>query len=287
MRRALLAGALALLIVAVEPAEARRRHAPEPTPTPTLAPIPTPTRLPDTLRVERLRATVARVAAAAPGRMGIAIVDLSREARTSVRGDAAFALGDLVRLAIATTVYRRADQRSLDLDAYVQAPGDAPSPRAVDSTYAQNLAAMLVHGDRAATARLLGAIGGVDALQGVLDHLGASGIDARHGRASPNAIAAFLSNVAQQRYTKLDSTNELLLLLTRVPDAPGRFRAGLPPGASFAHVAGSTSDAGILTFPDGRRVVLVAMMESSPAAPSVRDAAFAQIAAAAVDAYAP
>ena len=100
--------------------------------------------------------------------------------------------------------------------------------------------------------------------------------DARAGRTfardgenggTPNAVADLLTAIASQRAAGLDSTNELLLDLSDVRTGADRFRAGFPPNIRLAHKTGSgdterggvteaTNDAGIVTLPDGRRIVL-------------------------------
>jgi beta-lactamase class A len=242
------------------------------------------------LRLERLRATVARLGASASGSTGIAIVDVTRETHVSAHGDTVFPLGDLKRLAIALVVYRRADQRLVDLDAIVPlAPRDAARGN-VERTYAQTLAAMLVRNDRYATADLLDALGGPAAVQAALDRLGLRDFDVLHGRVTPNAAASLLSSIAQNRYSKLDSTNELLLLLASATSAPGRLRSGLPPSTPFAHVSGTASDAGIVTLADGRRIAIAAFVDPPPAtstASAPDEARFTQLAQAVVEAFAP
>jgi beta-lactamase class A len=74
-------------------------------------------------------------------------------------------------------------------------------------------------------------------------------------------------------------------------------RAGLPPNVPLAHktgtgntfggVADATNDAGVITFPDGRRIVVVAFLYASRADDATRDATLAAVAHAVYDAYAP
>jgi hypothetical protein len=285
MRRALPAAALALVIFAAQPVAARRR--PAPSPSPTLTPIPVPTRLSEALRLERLRATVARLGASDSGHIGIAIVDVTRETRISTHGDTVFPLGDLKRLAVALVVYRRADQHLIDLDGIVPlAPRDAARGD-IARTYAQCLVAMLVRDDRYAGADLLDAIGGPAALQAALDRLGLRDFDVLRGQVTPNVAALLLSSIAQSRYSKFDSTNEFLTLLAGAGAAPGGLRAGLPAGTPFARVSGTSSDAGVVTLADGRRIAVAAFLDPPSKTAALDDARFAQVAQAVVEAFAP
>jgi beta-lactamase class A len=277
-----------VLSFAAAPAAARRHPAPTPSPSPSPSPSPTP--LPERLRVARLRTTVAAIAKSAPGRLGVAIVDLYHDTRISVRGDQSFELGNVRKLAIALAAYRRSDQHRLDLDRRFVRNGVAHS-------YAELIAGMLLERDNTATDVLLANLGGPKATGALVARLGLRGFDFERSEATPNAVADLLAGLTQQYYTKLDTTNECLQLLSDVRTDGGRFRAGLPAGASLAHETGTsntvdgataaTNDAGILTLPDGRRIVLVAFLADSHANPGARDTTLARIARAVYETYVP
>jgi beta-lactamase class A len=176
---------------------------------------------------------------------------------------------------------------------------------------------MLVDSDNTACDIVLREIGGPDAVQAMMTRLGYTGFairkteadmyaDARAGRTfarggenggTPNAVADLLTAIASQRAAGLDATNELLLDLSAVRTGADRFRAGFPPNIRLAHKTGSgdttgglaeaTNDAGIVTLPDGRRIVLVALLEDSPADDAARDAVLAKVARTVYAAYVP
>ena len=327
MRRIFFVAFVVALVAA--PAFARRPPPrPSPTPSPTPAPTPAPTPLSAEARVERLRERVAEIAHAAPGRLGVAIVDETFGAHVSVRGDEAFPLADVTELAIALTAFRRADQHRLALDDRLivtgadlrggTSPIAAVHPRGNASlAYWELVRAMLVANDTTATDVLLRTVGGTNAVQGVLDRLGLRGFrihtseaerasDERVGRSfarggdnggTPDAVAALLEGVASQRFLLEDATYEMMGMLETAATGPGRLRAGLPPSATFAHVAGTsatfggaidaTNDAGVLTLPDGRRIAIVALLADSSADAATRDATLARVARAAYDAFGP
>jgi beta-lactamase class A len=177
--------------------------------------------------------------------------------------------------------------------------------------------AMLVDSDNTACDVVLREIGGPAAVQAMMTRLGYTGFsirkseadmyaDARVGRTfahggenggTPNAVADLLTAIASQRAAGLDATNELLLDLTQARTGANRFRAGFPPNIRLAHKTGSgdttgglaeaTNDAGIVTLPDGRRIVLVALLAASPADEAARDAVLATVARTVYAAYAP
>ena len=184
-------------------------------------------------------------------------------------------------------------------------------------TYWQLLRGMLVENDTTATDYLLHVVGGPSAVQQLMDRLHVSGFairkseadlyaDARAQRTfarggdnggTPDAVASLLEAVMTQRASLLDSTNEMLQNLGAVTTGSARLRAGIPANVAFAHesgasgtidgVADATNDAGIITFPDGRRVIVVAFLSASHADEATRDATLATVARAIYDAYVP
>jgi beta-lactamase class A len=222
--------------------------------------------------------------------LGVAIVGIVNGVHIAVRGDDAFPISSVAKIPIALAVYRRADQRRLDLD-------DIVDPGGVPRTVAASVAGMLLGTDARATRTLLAELGGTGAVDTMVARLGIVGIDLTAGKASPNSIADLLGGIAQQHFAHLDSTNELLELLGKVRAGADLFAAGLPDEAALAHEPGwsatvdgittATNDAGILTLPDGRRIVVVAMLADSHADQRTRDAVLASVAHAVYATYSP
>lgn len=215
-------------------------------------------------RLARLRAQVealGRGATSTTGSnaVGIAIVDLQYDEHVSLHGDARFPLGNVSKLAIAFAAYRLADQNRFPLDARI-----AVSPRDVRANgliaeryphggvaypYWELLQLMLDDDDETATALVLRRIGGPAAVQGLLDRLGLRSIHTGAARTgtrlptndasgTPDVIAALLTGIAENRFLLLDASDQYLAVLSH------RTAAG---------------QATIVTFPDGRRVVAVAL----------------------------
>jgi beta-lactamase class A len=226
---------------------------------------------------------------------------------------AAYRLADERKLDLTTRVeLGRADYRS----GYSPIADAHPSGR-VTYTYWELVRAMLVDSDNTACDVVLHAIGGPHAVQKILDALPVHGFsirkseadmvaDSRANRsferggdngATPLAVASLLDAIASQRAVGLDATNEILQDLSDAQTGSGRLRAGLPPNVPLAHktgtgntfggVADATNDAGVITFPDGRRIVVVALLHASRADDDTRDATIAAVARAVYDAYAP
>ena len=315
--------------LASAPAVARRRT-PPPTPAPTATPIPmpSPTPLSDAARLERMRAALAAIARDAPGRLGVAVLDLATGERFAIRGDEGFPLASVAKVPIAIVAYRLADQKKLDLDArvtlmradYRRGPSEivAAHPNG-GGTYAmwELVRAMIAQSDNTASDVVLRAAGGPPVVDRLLRRLNVKGLTIRRSEAelaadltakrgfarggenagTPNAVADLFAGLATQRFTLVDATNELLLDLDITTTGPKRLRAGLPPKLRLAHktgtsgtidgVADATNDAGLVTLPDGRRVVVVAFLAASHAEEAAREATLASVARAVADAYAP
>jgi len=268
-------------------------------------PLPSPTPLSDVERIARLRARVAELGRGAPGRLGIAIVDLFGDTHVSLRGTESVPLAGIEKLAIAFAAYRLVDQKRLQLeDRVIVTAADlrrAPSEIAalhpdgdVSYTYWQLLRAMLVTDDNTASAVVLRRIGGPATVQGILDRLGLRGIrlsrdpDARATSGTPDTIAALLTGIIEHRLLFVDTTSELFEALSHAENEPGRLRAGLEDTVKLASISGTTAtagattaatnDTGIVTFPYGRRVVVTVFLAASTGDAATRGAVIADVA---------
>jgi beta-lactamase class A len=184
-------------------------------------------------------------------------------------------------------------------------------------TYWQLIRSMLVDGDNTACDYLLRVAGGPSAVQQLMGRLSFGGLKIRKSEAdlyaderahrtfarggdnagTPDDVANLLAAIVTQRAMLLDSTHEMMLDLSDDRTGPSRFLAGIPTTASLAHETGSsaalggvtdaTNDAGIITLPDGRRVILVAFLYASHADEATRDGVLAKVAQTVYDAYAP
>lgn len=106
-------------------------------------------------------------------------------------------------------------------------------------------------------------------------------------RTSPDAAVDFLRKLYTHALLSDASTNHLLALM-RAQVIPNRLRAGAPAGVVVADKTGTSytwqgrtaayNDMALLTWPDGRTVIVAAFLQDSPAKPAERDALFAELA---------
>ncbi|ULU24249.1 class A beta-lactamase [Dyella terrae] len=106
-------------------------------------------------------------------------------------------------------------------------------------------------------------------------------------RSTPDAAIVFLHKLVGRELLSPASTQRLLALM-EAQTIPNRLRAGLPQGVRLADKTGSSgslgerraayNDIGIVTWPDGHRVLVAAFLLDSPGSDKARDALYADIA---------
>jgi len=106
-------------------------------------------------------------------------------------------------------------------------------------------------------------------------------------RSTPDAAADFLRQLQRGTLFSPSSTHALLALL-QAQTRPDRMRQGLPDGVRLADKCGTSytldgltaayNDIGILSWPDGRSVIVAAFLTTSTASKAEREALFADLA---------
>ncbi|MBD8899637.1 class A beta-lactamase [Rhodanobacter sp. DHG33] len=109
----------------------------------------------------------------------------------------------------------------------------------------------------------------------------------RRNRSTPDAAADFLRQLQRGALLSPASTRALLALL-QAQTQPNRMRQGVPGNVRFADKCGTSytldgltaayNDIGILTWPDGRSVIVAAFLTVSTASKAEREALFADLA---------
>ena len=113
--------------------------------------------------------------------------------------------------------------------------------------------------------------------------------------ATPRATARFLARLARGELLSAASTQLLLDIMARTATGARRLRAGLAPGVGLAHKTGTsrtilgvnqaTNDVGLVTYPDGRRMVIAAFLAGSTSGEAQRESVLADVARAASTGY--
>ncbi|MFP3506159.1 class A beta-lactamase [Burkholderia sp. SIMBA_062] len=293
-------------------------------------------------RHDTLQAALERFAQAArPGTLGVAVLDLDRQARWQVNGMLPFPMMSVFKAPLGATVLDLAERGKLPLGQRVtitrsQLRRGASRIREtfqgdqMSFTVDALLRAAVSDSDNTAADALLRAVGGpatvtgwlrahgvngmrVDMGEGevsrIFDNLGESstpptaetalqrsrrlqgGLDAYladpRNRTTPLAAAEFLRKLAGGELLSPAATRRLLGLL-QDQTKPRRLRAGLPPGVTFADKCGTSltvngttaayNDIGILTWPDGRRLIIAAFLSASRTSRAERDRLFSDLA---------
>lgn len=314
------ASALALALacgVSAARVDARRPSptpSPAPTATPTVAPLPTPPSF--AIRMAHLSDQLAAIAHATPGSLGIAVADPSTNTHVAVHGDTSYALANTTAFAIALAAYRLVDKRVLNLDAVLRVqPGDVRSNGPLARAYPQGgvtlplwklMRAMLADDDPTASDLLLHTVGGPNVVGSALVGVGLAGFSIRTSEfererggapnaGTPDGMAALLTGIAKRKYLSLDQSTDMLTLLAHATNGGMRLRAGFPASVRFAHLSGTiagsvneiTSDAGLLTLPDGRLIAVVAFLDAPSGDDAKRDAVLANVGKAVYAAFVP
>jgi beta-lactamase class A len=250
----------------------------------------------------------------AGGTVGFAAVELASGRSLGLRQDEPFPMQSVFKLPIAIEVLRQVDKGKIALDHKIllaanDAREGATGMIAVPSrtTVRKLLEAMVLNSDNVACDRLLALVGGprvVDArirgfgIEGMSIHLSEREMTAGKGdnTATPAATVALLVKMARHGLGLLPANAKYLEdLLLQVATGAKRIKGALPPGTPVAHKSGSsrtqdgktdaTNDVGLISLPNGNRIVIAVFVHDSPADERTREETIAKLARAAYDAF--
>lgn len=285
---------------------------------PTVRPFVAPVRAAPTYS-GGLEATVASLANAAQGRIGVAAMDLGTGRTIAVLGDQPFPMASTSKIAVAATYLDLVDQGRLKLSD--KFPLMIPRPSARFSTAvapvrpgamisAQGLIELAItRSDNPATDALLAAVGGPAAVNRWIQKSGLSGIrldrdiatlvrddgefnpattvDLRDS-ATPLGMVQLLAGLHEGRWLSPSSRRVLLGAMERCLTGKRRLRGMLPPEARIAHKTGTlnntSSDVGIIHTPDGRSIA-IAVYVTGQGGKANRELRIASISRAVYDGY--
>ena len=200
-----------------------------------------------------------------PGDFGVAALDLRTGEMISVNGHEPFPMASTVKIAVAANYLAQVEYGRRSLDDRIR----GRSARDL-------MEAMLIHSNNRATDILIEDLGGPDRIQAWLDQRGINGLridrniaqllrakrdlwDVRDS-STPEAMVELLRRIDKGELLQPWSRDYLLGLMARCETGKNRIRALLPKGTPVQHKTGTlnglTTDVGIITMPDGRRVAV-------------------------------
>jgi beta-lactamase class A len=265
----------------------------------------------------QLSIEIARIAAHAHGRVGVACSLLGRDLDCNFHANEAFPMQSVYKLPIAMATLHAVEQGHLTLNQPVRfLPSDLIAPDQysrlrdeqphgnVDVPLEELLRLAVSESDGVASDILLRTLGGPAAADAYVRSLGIIGIhivdtEKTLGRevkledrdsAQPRALVALLRLLADRSPLSPEHTQLLLGWMAASHTGDRRIRALLPPGTVVADKTGTsgtarnftsaTNDVGLITLPDGRKLALAVMVADSAAPAAVREHVIAEIAAA-------
>jgi len=265
----------------------------------------------------QLTVQIARIAAEAHGRVGVACALPGRALDCNLHAGDAFPMQSVYKLPIAMAALHAVEQGRLSLDQPIRfLPSDLIAPDQVSplrdahphgnvGVPLENLLRLAVsESDGVASDILMRTLGGAGAVDAYVRGLGIAGIhivdtEQSLGRdvkledrnsAEPRALAALLRLLADRSPLSPEHTQLLLGWMTASHTGDRRIKALLPSGMAVADKTGTsgtgrnftnaTNDVGLITLPDERRLALAVMVADSAAPSAVRERVIAEIAAA-------
>jgi beta-lactamase class A len=215
--------------------------------------------------LQLLEQQLASLAAATPGDVGFAAVDLDSGELVSINGDEPFPMASTVKVAIAANYLAQVEHGRRSLD-----------DRIGGRSAARLMEAMIVRSDNYATDLLLRDLGGPKTVQAWLDQHDITGLridrsiaqllqsrrdlwDIRDS-STPQAMVELLRRLDRGQLLQPSSKSYLLGLMGRCITGRNRIRGLLPAGTRVENktgtLSGLTTDVGFITLPDGRRLAV-------------------------------
>ncbi|HEV2279965.1 MAG TPA: class A beta-lactamase [Acidobacteriaceae bacterium] len=262
----------------------------------------------------QLREQIARTAAQAQGRVGVACSLPGKALGCDYHADAAFPMQSVYKLPISMAMLHTVEQGRFTLTQTIRfLPSDliAPDQRSplrdahphgnVDVPVEELLRGAIVDSDGVASDILMRSVGGASAVEAYVRSLGISGIEIRDtektlGRevalenrnsAQPRAVVALLRMLADRSPLSPEHTRLLLGWMSSTHTGDRRLKALLPPGTQVADKTGAsgtgrkftnaTNDVGLITLPDGRKLAVAVFVADSAAPAAVREYVIAEI----------
>lgn len=233
------------------------------------------------------------------GTVGAAVVHVETGRTIEVLGRRPLPLYSVFKLPLAVAVLKDVEEGRLRLDQKVRVtpaeviPGSAENadlwPGPADRTLREMLELSIVRSDNTSSDKLLELVGGPGALTRRLTALGISGVTIRRSireflaardRPHPNTasaldLARLLSRLQKGEILRADSRETLFGFMSAATTGLHRLRGGLPEGTAVGDKTGSgsgpngsvTNDVGIITLPEGKGHLAMAVLISGSKRP--------------------
>lgn len=260
-----------------------------------------------------LSARLKSICERAGGRCGVAVTHVETGDTTSVEGATTLPLYSVFKLPLAVAVLKEVEEGRLQLDQKVRVepaetvPGTAensalwrePSERPLRELLEYSIA----RSDNTSTDKMLGLVGGPEAVTRRMRALGLSHIevrstvkdflksrDAHPNTGAPEDLARLLVLLQKGEALAPPQTDVLLGIMSRTVTGDRRLRAGVPAGTPVANKTGSgpstTNDVGVITLPGDRgHLALAVLLDGSKLSAAKLEDLIAEIARAAYDAH--
>lgn len=276
---------------------------------PPAANVPTPR--PESPSSE-LKADIAKFAADAIGKVGVAALDLETGEYISLNADGHYAMQSVYKLPISMAVLKQFENQSLDIDQKIAVtkddfvlPGQRSPirdkfPNGTEMSVRDLIRYAIEESDGTASDVLLRVAGGGPRVQAYLADLGITDMkivntEKEIGRdwktqyenwSTPEAASALLQALYEGRALESNHRQLLLQFMTNSTPGKGRIR-GLLEDAPVAHKTGTsgtqkgitaaTNDIGIISLPNGKRFAIAVFVSDSPTDEKTREATIAKI----------
>ncbi len=232
----------------------------------------------------------------AGGEVGVAVVHVETGRAVAIEGERQLPLYSVFKLPLAVSVLQDVEENRLRLEQKVRVAPEEATPgwkgntdlwrRPVELTVAELLELSLVRSDNTSSDKLLGLVGGPEAVTRRMRALGFRNISIRTTvrefalrRENPNTgaasdLASLLARLQEGRILQPPQLTLLLGLMERSTTGLRRLRGDLPAGTKVADKTGTgdagsaTNDVGLITLPDGRGHLSVAVLLSGSKLPA-------------------
>ena len=264
---------------------------------------------------------IAQIAKPVKGIVGVSIRNIETGDTMSYNGKARLVLHSVMKFPIALTVLHWVDTGKLQLNQLIHIPKRDLAkntwsplrdkyPKGGDFPVSELLSYMVSQSDNNACDNLLKTIGGPATVQAYMLQIGIRGIAVRTSEADmasawelqyanwckPVEMTELFNRFYNGKILTKASTDTLYKMLVNTSTGPKRIKGLLPAGTVVAHKTGSsptnaeglspaTNDAGIITLPNGRHLIISVFVCNSTNDEATREGTIAKIARAAYDYY--